>query len=51
MKEFVFIFGRNYYDFFIVPTVRIHIASKIDNYVTIDWLRWYVGIKWFEDAF
>lgn len=36
--------GSNIYDFFIVPTIRFD--NRNFNHLTIEWLKWYVGIAW-----
>lgn len=36
--------GTNVYDLFIIPTIRIN-ARYIDGiYITIEWLKFYIGI-------
>ena len=37
--------GTNVYDWFIIPTIRITV-NGFCNYLTIEWLKWYIGIAW-----
>lgn len=38
--------GTNVYDWFVVPTIRITRNNGIYTYITIEWLKWYIGIMW-----
>lgn len=38
--------GTNLYDFFITPAIRINRNAGFYAYITIDWLKWYIGISW-----
>ena len=44
LKNIVFTNGKNIYDFFIIPTIRINIDCDI-TFVTIEWLWWFIGVK------
>lgn len=35
--------GYNVYDFFVIPTIRFTLAGCA-NYLTFEWLKWYIGI-------
>lgn len=35
--------GRNVYDFFVLPTIRITKNGDFYTYVTVEWLCWYFG--------
>lgn len=49
MKHIDFTRGRNLYDFFIIPTIRVDKRNG-DIRCTIEWLKWYIGIwLWNED--
>ena len=48
MTEYDFTFGTNIYDLFIIPAIRLHHNDGFGNYLTVEWLKWYVGVKWFE---
>lgn len=43
-KNIVFTSGKNIYDFFIIPTIRINSDCDI-TFVTIEWLAWFIGVK------
>lgn len=43
MKNIIFVSGKNLYDFFLIPTIRY--ADGFSKYLTVEWLKWYVGIK------
>lgn len=47
-REFYFACGTNYFDFFIIPTIRFHADEGFGTYLTIEWLKWYIGIKWYK---
>ena len=36
--------GKNIYDFFVIPTIRINSDCDI-TFVTVEWLWWFIGIK------
>ena len=40
-----FICGRNMYDFYFIPTIRMERHCEM-RYLTIEWLKWYMGIQW-----
>jgi hypothetical protein len=44
MKKIRLSKGTNIYDFFIVPTIRIDTSSGVDTHITVEWLKWYIGI-------
>lgn len=44
MKNFSITKGRNIYDFFIIPTIRVE-WRWLHFSITIEWLKWYVGIR------
>ena len=44
MKNIVFTSGKNIYDFFINPTIRINSDCDI-TFVTIEWLALFIGVK------
>ena len=46
MHKLYFTSGANLYDFFIIPTIRINRTCNTDGYLTIEWLKWFIGIKW-----
>lgn len=46
MKDIRFSKGTNLYDFFVLPTIRIHRVRGIYIYLTVEWLRWYIGLQW-----
>lgn len=48
MKNIVFTSGKNIYDLFILPTIRINSDCDI-VFVTIEWLCWFVGVKLYID--
>ena len=41
-------YGVNLFDFFIVPTIGFHADDGFGTYLTIEWLKWYVGVKWYK---
>lgn len=41
--------GTNLYDFFVIPTVRYNTDSCSRYFITIEWLKWYIGITWNSD--
>lgn len=45
MENITFTSGTNIYDFFIIPTVRYN-NDGFCKYFTVEWLRWFIGIKW-----
>ena len=48
MNEYYFTCGTNVYDLFLVPTIRFHHNGFL-TYLTVEWLKWYIGIKWFNE--
>ena len=46
MKKIQFSKGTNIYDFFIIPTIRITYDNAYCSFLTIEWLKWYIGISW-----
>lgn len=40
-----FAYGSNMHDFFIIPTIRFELHCDM-RYLTVEWLKWYVGIRW-----
>lgn len=46
MKKFWITQGTNLYDLFIIPTIRFDKRNFDFNRLTIEWLKWYVGIAW-----
>lgn len=46
MHKIYFASGSNINDFFILPTIRLQSINRMDGYLTIEWLKWYIGIKW-----
>lgn len=46
--ELYFTCGRNVYDFFVLPAIRLY-DNGFGIYLTIDWLCWFVGIKFYSD--
>ena len=46
MNNIKFSYGKNNYDFFVVPTIRITNNAGLYTFLTIEWLKWYVGISW-----
>lgn len=44
VKSVVFTKGRNVYDFFVVPTIRYNNNGFL-KYLTVEWLRWFIGIS------
>ena len=46
MPKLYFASGSNLDDFFIIPTIRLHKTYHVYGYLTIEWLKWYIGIKW-----
>ena len=40
-----FNYGHELYDFFILPTIRIH--SRYNNHIEIElvWFKWFVGVQ------
>jgi hypothetical protein len=45
MSNFSFVCGRNVYDFFVLPTIRVNDEGNMGIFITIEWLMWYVGIS------
>jgi hypothetical protein len=45
MENITFTNGTNIYDFFITPTIRYN-NDGFCKYLTIEWLRWFIGVKW-----
>ena len=45
-RNFYFERGTNYYDFFIIPTIRLYNDDRAGAYLTIEWLKWYIGVGW-----
>jgi hypothetical protein len=45
MKDIVLANGKNLYDFFLIPTIRVN-TNGAYSYLTFEWLWWYLGIKW-----
>ena len=48
MNEYRFSMGTNVYDLFIIPTIRYHRNDGFGHYLTVEWLKWYVGVTWFK---
>lgn len=48
MKHFRFTAGTYVYDFFILPTIRYEHHGDT-KFVTLDWLRWFVGGVWYQE--
>lgn len=48
MKNIKFTSGKNIYDFFILPTIRINSDCDI-TFVTVEWLWWFIGVKLYAD--
>ena len=46
MKKIRFANGTNMYDFFIIPTIRITSRDGLYTFVTVEWLKWYIGVTW-----
>jgi hypothetical protein len=46
MKNIRFAHGTNIYDFFVIPTIRFSANFQPDMFLTIEWLKWFVGIVW-----
>ena len=40
-----FICGSNMHDFYFIPTIRIERQCEM-KYLTVEWLKWYVGFSW-----
>ena len=40
-----FIHGSNIHDFYIIPTIRTERHCEV-RYLTIEWLKWYIGFSW-----
>jgi hypothetical protein len=49
MKDIIFTRGKYIWDFFILPTIRIEYKGGFGTYLTIDWLKWFFGIRWFGE--
>lgn len=45
MKCMKFVCGSNMLDFYIIPTIKIEKHCEM-RYLTVEWLKWYVGIQW-----
>ena len=45
MGEIIIARGENIHDFFFIPTIRYHHRDGIYQYLTIEWLKWYIGLK------
>ena len=39
-----FICGSNVHDFYFIPTIRFEAHCEM-RYLTIEWLKWYIGIQ------
>lgn len=37
--------GSNVFDFFLIPTIRFEAHCEM-RYLTITWLKWYIGVAW-----
>ena len=48
MENIVFTSGKNTYDFFIIPTIRVNSDCDI-TFVTAEWLWWFIGVKIYTD--
>lgn len=46
MKDIRITKGSNVFDWFLIPTIRITRSKGIYTYLTIEWLKWYIGISW-----
>lgn len=46
MKTIRIASGTNLYDFFVIPTIRFNNGGGFVKYLTVEWLKWYVGISW-----
>ena len=46
MPKLYFAKGSNLNDFFFIPTIRLHAIDYAYGYLTIEWFKWYIGIKW-----
>lgn len=40
-----FVCGSNLLSFYIIPTIKIERHCEM-KYLTVEWLKWYVGIQW-----
>lgn len=40
-----FVCGSNIYDFYFIPTIRFETHCEM-RYLTVEWLKWYMGIQW-----
>ena len=40
-----FVCGSNMHDFYIIPTIRFEVHCET-RYLTLEWLKWYVGFQW-----
>lgn len=45
MKNINITYGSNMHEVFLIPTMRIERYCEM-RYLTIEWLKWYVGICW-----
>lgn len=45
MSHARFTYGFNMHDFFLMPTIRLEAHCEM-RYLTVEWLKWYVGIQW-----
>ena len=46
MKKVRLTKGTNIFDWCFIPTIRFDNSYREIKYLTIEWLKWYVGIKW-----
>jgi hypothetical protein len=49
IKNIRLAYGTNVYDVFFTPTIRFEARCEV-RYLTIDWLKWYVGISWEKEV-
>ena len=42
-------YGRELYDFFLLPTIRIHQRYIYHTEIEIVWLKWFVGVIIWKD--
>lgn len=45
MKNMNITYGSNMLDFYFIPTIKIERHCEM-KYLTIEWLKWYIGICW-----
>lgn len=44
-----FIWGTRHFDFFPLPAIRFGLFCEGAGHLTIEWLKWYIGVKWFKN--